>query len=111
MEAATTVFEKFALPVAVIIVMIVAIIVLFKYITEQNEKHDALVKDQSDKYDREMREQNDKYFEAYKMITESNNNVTNALNNNTKTIESNTRLIEKLVDKLDVHCSSGNNQS
>lgn len=112
MEAATTVFEKFALPVAIIIVMIVAIIVLFKYIREQNDKHDTLVKEQADKYDKELRDQNDRYFESYKMITESNHKVTDALNNNTKTIESNTRLIEKLVDKLDVHCSSGgSNQS
>ena len=111
MEAATSIFEKFALPVAVIIIMIFAIIVLFKYIREQNDKHDSLVKEQSDKYDKEIREQNDKYFESYKMITESNHRVTEALNNNTKTIESNTRLIEKLVDKLDVHCTSGANQS
>lgn len=107
MEEVTTLFEKMALPIAIIIVLIAGIIILFKYIREQNEKHDTLVKEQADKYDQEIREQTDKYFESYKMITESNHHVTEALNNNTKTIESNTRLIEKLVDKLDVHCSPG----
>lgn len=85
MESATfltELFNSFALPTVMIIVFITGIILLFKYYTKRDEKHDD-----------EMRSITEKYYESYGEMKESNIRVVDALNNNTK-------VMEKLLDKM-----------
>ena len=77
----TELFNNFALPTVMIIVFIVGIVMLFKYFTAKDEKHDE-----------EMKQMTEKYYESYGRVTESNTKVAEALNNNTKVIE---KLIER----------------
>ena len=76
-------FESFGLPVGMLVVLIVGIVLLFRYFTKKDEKHDD-----------EMKEMTEKYYESYIKVTDSYSKVTEALNNNT-------RVIEKLFDKFE----------
>ncbi len=77
----TELFNNFALPTVMIIVFIIGIVMLFRYFTAKDEKHDE-----------EMKQMTEKYYESYGRVTESNTKVAEALNNNTKVIE---KLIER----------------
>lgn len=83
MDTLGQIFNDFGLPVAMLIILIVGIVYLFKYFAAKDEKHDA-----------ETKEMTEKYYESYLKVTESNAKVSDALNNNTK-------VIERLFDKLD----------
>jgi len=78
----TDLFNNFALPTVMIIIFIVGIVMLFKYYSKRDEKHDD-----------EVKELTEKYYDSYSKVTESNVKVADALNNNT-------RVIEKLMDKI-----------
>lgn len=78
----TDLFNNFALPTVMIIIFIVGIVMLFKYYSKRDEKHDD-----------EVKALTEKYYDSYSKVTESNVKVADALNNNT-------RVIEKLMDKI-----------
>lgn len=78
----TDLFNNFALPTVMIIIFIVGIVMLFKYYSKRDEKHDD-----------EVKQLTEKYYDSYSKVTESNVKVAEALNNNT-------RVIEKLMDKI-----------
>lgn len=78
----TELFNNFALPTVMIIVFIIGIVMLFRYFTTKDEKHDE-----------EMKQMTEKYYESNAKVAESNAKVAEALNNNT-------RVIEKLIERF-----------